>query len=137
MNRVWIPLIALAACADPSGSPAPIDPVQRSGELVAETAVTRVAASADLPVTFTNGSAVEVSVGPLSCVTEYDRLTPDGWQHVASLRMCIEIIQLVAAGEKVAYVTPAPENPGSYRVSFRAYINGESRTVTSGTFEVF
>lgn len=107
-------------------------------DLEAVVAAGQVAPSADLSVQFENRSNRQVAVGELSCVTEFERKTAAGWQRVASLRMCIELLRLVEAGTSFGYVTPAPETPGTYRVIFRAFPTGESGAVDvrSGEFEV-
>jgi hypothetical protein len=107
------------------------------GELRAEPLIARVAAGAELPVRFTNGTSSEVTTGELSCVTEYDKLTSDGWKQYASLRQCIAIARMVEAGSTFDYITPAPENAGTYRVSIRASRDGENVTVNSQSFEVY
>lgn len=90
-------------------------------QLAATVAAQQVAPGADLSVQFENRTDDQVAVGELSCVTEYERKVVGGWQRVASLRMCIELLRLVEAGSSFDYVTPAPDAPGTYRVIFRAF----------------
>jgi hypothetical protein len=107
-------------------------------QLAAVVAAEHVAPNADLAVQFENRTSHQVAVGELSCVTEFERKTAAGWQRVASLRMCIELLRLVEGGTSFAYVTPAPESPGRYRVTFRAFPTGGDGAVDvrSNEFEV-
>jgi hypothetical protein len=113
-------------------------PPDSRADLAAIVLAEAVAPSADLAVQFENRSDAQVAVGELSCVTEYERWTGSQWQRVGSLRMCIELLRLVEGGTSFAYVTPAPEAPGTYRVIFRAFPTGDAGAVDvrSNEFEV-
>jgi hypothetical protein len=113
-------------------------PPDLHGDLAAVVTIREVAPAADLAVRFENRSARQVAVGELSCVTEFELKTAQGWQRISPLRLCIELLRLVDGGSSFGYVTPAPETPGTYRVIFRAFPTGESGAVDvrSGEFEV-
>ena len=113
-------------------------PPDSRADLAAVVAVNTVAPGAALAVQFENRSNARVAVGELSCVTEFERKTAEGWQRVGSLRMCIELLRLVEGGTSFGYVTPAPEAPGTYRVTFKAFPTNEGGAVDvrSGEFEV-
>lgn len=96
-------------------------PPDSRAELAAVVAVPHVAPGVDLGVRFENRSSHQVAVGELSCVTEFERKADTGWERISPLRMCIELMRLVEGGSKFDYVTPAPESPGTYRVTFRAF----------------
>jgi len=108
--------IACAACASPAVTLTAAVSQERSLELVLR-----------------NGSAQ--AIGYNLCASSLERRSGDGWQPVASQRMCTMELRSLAPGGEAHYAVPLGDlPPGDYRA--RARIDGHPPEVATDPFVV-
>ncbi len=132
----------LAACAGDSPDPAGRTPdLRRDGNQAGITLSIKTAdvrTDGSVKFDFVNGSTGTVTTGLLDCVNSYELRDGEQWRSVGSLRMCIEIAEVHLAGETSSHETPAPEQPGTYRLVVQGWLDStnENMVVRSTPFEV-
>lgn len=137
--RMLVAPLALASLACSSGTPGTgqLD-LRENGELSLAITSTEVQTGGEVAFRFTNGSDDTVTTGVLDCVNYYERQDGEDWVAVHPMRMCIAMAQLHAPGESNSYTTPAPEQPGTWRLVIETVggQEGTNRPVRSAPFVV-
>src|SRR5690606_20291069 len=119
--RMLVAPLAVVAMACSTGTPGTGQPdLRENGELSLAITSTEVETGGEVAFRFTNGSDDTVTTGVLDCVNYYERQDGDEWVPMHPMRMCIAMAQLHAPGESNSYRTPAPENPGTWRLVIEA-----------------
>ncbi len=135
-------VIAFGCAGQPSGDSNPQPPANRVDggiEGVTLTITTSdVEVGGEVEFTFTNGSDDTLTTGALDCVNHYERRDGDRWIRVEAFRACIMLAQIHAPGSSSKHRTPAPEQPGRYRLVVQAGAEGDTEplVIRSAEFEV-
>lgn len=133
MMRHSAPMLAAlaVACGGSSVTPDPGESLVTppAGELSLRLDNATARPGATLSFRFINRSVHQAVTGDLGCVNYHERREGDTWRAIHPLRLCTEIAHSLAAGEERRYATPAPDQPGTYRLVVEAYVGAPADKV--------